>query len=1188
MYLDRIEITGFKSFADKTLIEFDKGVTAIVGPNGSGKSNLSEAIKWVLGEQSAKSLRGKKMDDIIFSGSQTRKPVNIAEVTLVLNNDDAFLPFEASEIHLTRRINRNGESDCFINKKPCRLKDIVNLLMDSGLGKDSFSIISQGKVETIFQNKPEERRAMFEEVAGVLKYKTRKTEASRKLDKTQEHLDRVDDILHEIHGQLDPLAKQKEKALIYQTKKETLSHIDIALMVAEIETLNEQWQVAKKELAFFEKQIEDKQIQEEEVTSKIKELKEALTTLEHVLLEQQNEYVECVKKVEKAVGEQNVLIQKLEFSKQNKEQQQDARFQKEHSIKTISEQMTKTKEEIEEKEQTVKQTQLMLDELRQEELFLTDTSQSHLENERQRYIDTLQEETRVKNELVHLEKELLVLTNQQKRFVEQESDLQKQQEIVKNTLLDKENELSSVQEQIDLLMSDYQEQMDSLDKERQHTQELTQTYEQMQQVKNRLEARKASLQDLNDDYAGFYQGVKEILKQRHQFDGVHGALAELIKVPKEYTVAIDIALGASMQHIVVSNEQSAMQTIQYLKQKRLGRATFLPLTVIKGRYCSQDILSQVEHMDGFIGVASDLVQTQVTYKTIVENFLGQTLVAKTLEQGTKIAKKIGYRVRVVSLDGEVIHSGGSMTGGATKQQTGSILSRNQQLEDVTKELHTLKDKLNETKTLYQTQKEKVLALEVSLQNVQQEGTKKRLEERDLQAVVFQLQEKVSQVEMQYDVLVKDKNRQQVVLNELKEQYDTIKVSEKEISQRVEKAKQHIDTLSVSQEERTKQLQALQPRIQNISAQCARETEQLTHLKYRLQELQKQLKTEQMSLQVLFTQQEEHLQSQEEIEGMIDNIKQELNTYQQEKIALEESIKQKQEEKKDVDTVLFVEETQEKDLQQDIQKLLRDKGAMDAKISRYDVTIDTHLSRLNEEYSLTFEAAKELGVLEITIQEASKQVSQLKREIEQLGPVNLTAIEEYDVVYERFTSMTEQQQDLIQAKDSLMATIQEMDKEMMQRFGETFYAIKHQFEKTFPKLFGGGRATLELTNPDDLLETGIDIVAQPPGKRLQNLSLLSGGERAFTAIALLFAILEVKPVPFCLLDEVEAALDEANVSRYGRYLKEFIDKTQFIVITHRKGTMEEADVLYGVTMQESGVSKLASVRFEDYEKIGETV
>lgn len=1183
MYLDRIEISGFKSFADKTIIDFNKGVTAVVGPNGSGKSNLSEAIKWVLGEQSAKSLRGKKMDDIIFAGSQTRKPTNVAEVNLILNNEDHFLPLDFEEIQITRRFYRNGDSECLINKKPCRLKDIVNLLMDSGLGKDSFSIISQGKVESIFHNKPEERRGMFEEVAGVLKYKTRKQEAVRKLEKTQEHLDRVEDILFEIEKQIEPLKKQKDKAEIYLQKKNELSAIDIALIVLEIDTLNSQSEVFTKAL----KQLEQNQLFKQKELASLEQLidekRHKLSTLQSNFKHNQEKYVDLVQKVEQQKGVENVLAQQINFSKKDINQQLDTKWQKEKTIEQLQTQLVQYQQDKLTLSQQIKLLQQKEATLKEEQSYLDGNSDEKLEQERQRYIAVLQQQAKINNELVSVNKSIQMICNQENAPENNVDEFDRQVIHITNEMNALTHALNDVTKNISELTAAYEKNKLISSACSQSVQTLEQALQDNSQQLQQKKTRKNTLAELNDDYAGFFQGVKEVLKQKNQLNGIHGALGELIDVPKVYTTAIDTVLSSAIQNIVVSTQHNAVEIINFLKQKRLGRATFLPLDAIKPRYISREILNQVNKFDGFIGVASELVETQAMYKDIVANLLGQTIVVDTIEAGVFIAKQIQNQYRIVSLSGDVIHAGGSLTGGSTKvTQTTSLLSRKQELQDLTTAIRVLSEENASLQNLLGDKKQQLDEVKQVLQKIQQDGAHYRLIEKEKELQIEQVRQEKERILLQKRQW---EQRQQQMLTEkqdLDHQKGILEEALDKVSADVETIKSHIAFLSSSQDEKNQQLQQLLPQLQQVTTEIAINKEQQQQLSKRAKELETLLHQERTVLSELMVQQENHLEQDEVLQHKLIQTQEIIEKLSVDKHTLEQVVQAIESDISLLTSELYLDEAREKEYQQDVQKLLREVGIVQTKLAKFDVSIENHLVRLSEEYQLTYEAAKAIEKIDMSIQEAGQKVNVLKREIEQLGNVNLDAVTEYAEITERFEVMSTQQKDLILAKEQLLQTMLNMDEEVIQRFSTTFYAIKKAFESTFPKLFGGGKATLELTDPTNLLETGIDIVAQPPGKKLQNLSLLSGGEKAFTAIALLFAILKVKPVPFCLLDEVEAALDEANVSRYGRYLREFVNDTQFIVITHRKGTMEQADVLYGVTMQESGVSKLASVKFETYD------
>ena len=1185
MYLDRIEITGFKSFADKTVIEFDKGVTAVVGPNGSGKSNLSEALKWVLGEQSAKGLRGKKMDDIIFAGSQTRKPVNVAEVSVVLNNEDGFLPLEHSEIRLTRRYNRNGESDCYINKQPCRLKDIVDLLMDSGLGRDSFSMISQGKVETIFYNKPEERRAMFEEVAGVLKYKQRKNQAARKLEQTEDHLNRVADILHEVNQQLTPLHKKRDLALAYQEKKAALSSIDIALMATEIETLNEQWRLAKKERDMLQQNIDAHDQQLVQVATTMTRLREEQTNIDNDNERLQQQFMSLMEQHNQLSQQQATVTERISFSNKSTTEQQQLRFDKERLLTQLRQEQIRVQEKRQQQHEHFRVVQQQLADLKQEEAMLLETNQDTINNMRAVYIDKLQEQTNVQNKLRYLEKDCDTLVerlahNEQKQQTLQ-VDLQKAQSLYQQLSQQKDK----LQRQTDAAQKAFVAQEQQVVQAQEALRALQAKREQIAASVHQLDAKRHSLQDLTEDYAGYYQGTKEILKKRQQFTGVFGAVAELIDVPAAYTTAIDIALGSSMQHVVVANEQAASIAIDWLKRNRLGRATFLPVSIMKRRPLPEALMAQLQQATGFVGIADQLLHVDQRFSAVVNRLLGQTIVVDNLAHGNQLAKQCQYKYRIVSLEGDVIHAGGSMTGGASKHnQATSMIARKAQLTELTKQCRQQKDALQNIQRQLKEAQQLLEQQQEALKQQQQQGVQQVMAMQQLVHEQQQQSNRVDQLTQALESAQFDKDQYHHLQQTQQKELAEAQQEERRLTKHVAQLQKDLEQCNISEEEKQTRIQTVQQQLQQASARHASAHEQLQQHQIAAQELTKRIHDESAQLNALVSKQGEQAESHEVLTQQLESNKEQLRQLAQRKATIEAQLTALRQEKKACEEQVAQTVATEETLRDTIQKLWAQQSKLEAQIARLDVTIDNNLQHLREEYALTFEAAKEQPPLSLPIKEAAQQVKLLRQELSDIGPVDVTAIEEYEQVLTRSQFLTKQQEDLVQAKEQLWQTMSEIDAEMAKRFGDTFYAIKEQFEQTFPKLFGGGRATLELTDPNNLLETGIDIIAQPPGKRLQNLSLLSGGEKAFTAIALLFAILEVKPVPFCLLDEVEAALDEANVMRYGRYLKSFANNTQFIVITHRKGTMEEADVLYGVTMQESGVSRLASVRFEQTEEL----
>nr|WP_087030530.1 chromosome segregation protein SMC [Trichococcus palustris] len=1184
LHLERIEMSGFKSFADKTVIEFDEGVTAVVGPNGSGKSNLSEAVRWVLGEQSAKNLRGKKMDDIVFAGSQTRKPVNIAEVTLVLNNEDGFLPLEFSEVSITRRYNRNGDSDCFINKKPCRLKDITELLMDSGIGKDSFSMISQGKVEQIFQNKPEDRRTIFEEAAGVAKYKNRKKSAESKLSQTEEHLNRVEDILHEINGQLVPLKKQRNTALEYREKKQTLSAVEIALTAAEITSLNGQWQRSKQNLGEYNREIEAAEEQLALSQKELAALKDRMDRCDEELEVLQNRYVTVVQKLEQLEGQKKIFEQRAEYSSKNHEEQALIIQTKEALIREETAKLKQLEAELATKLALKKELSQQRVVLFEKESQLSQDKTQLVQHLRNSYIDKLQEQSSNKNTVTYLEKETLLASEQEYRFLSKSDELTRTvRELKERTVTVTAEHAQFVQANERLtteLQTRKQEQFQivaALQKMNAELDTVTRTLQQAQ-------ARRESQQELDDSYASYYQGVKEILRRRTAVPGILGSVAELIQVPERYTLAMEIALGATVQHVVVADEKTASQCIGILKAQHLGRATFLPLNVIQGKSLPQNVRETLEGSAGYLGVANEMINYDGAYTNIISSLLGTTIVAENLQTGLQLSKKLYNRYRIVSLEGDVIHAGGSMTGGATKrQQESSLLARKNNLKKMAEYIEQLSSQHRQLKKEQEKAVMQQQAIQEELEAKRQEATIKQFELQQKEAILKQVTADIGAKEKElaahdYEkrLFFQEKEERQAQLKEVTQKLaildDEIKVLQKDMEES-----------NLNEEERLKLLREVQQKRQQADQELAVLQEQEKQLKRDVKISAELIRSEKTAIQDLKGKQDQEAKLADTQSMTIQEIVAQLQTTEEAKMQTDGALKQLREKKKAMEHERASKEEGLNEINKSLQNLWSEQAKLEANSSRFEIAIDHHLEHLSEEYGLSYEAAKEQYALSVSVEEAAIQVKTLKKAIDGLGPINLGAIDEYERIAERFDFLTAQQTDLLTARGNLLNTMNEMDDEVRARFQEMFQLIKKQFEKTFPKLFGGGKATLELTDPTDLLETGIEIVAQPPGKRLQQLSLLSGGEKAFTAIALLFAIIEVKPVPFCILDEVEAALDEANVSRFGKYLAASTDLTQFIVITHRKGTMEEADVLYGVTMQDSGVSRLASVKFEDYEE-----
>jgi len=1181
VFLKRLDIVGFKSFAERIAVDFVPGVTAVVGPNGSGKSNITDAIRWVLGEQSAKSLRGAKMEDIIFAGSDSRKPLNFAEVTLTLNNEDQFLPVDYNEVSVTRRVFRSGDSEFFINKQSCRLKDIVDLFMDSGLGREAFSIISQGKVEEILNSKAEDRRTIFEEAAGVLKYKTRKKKAEGKLNDTEENLNRVNDILYELESQIEPLKIQSSMAKDYLEQKEALEKVEVAVTVFEIEELHTKWK------SMSEKVEEQKQneislsthLQGKE--AKLEELRDHMTALDESISDLQNVLLHASEELEKLEGRKEVLKERKKNAAQNK-------VQLETNVKDLTGKvasLTSQKENLQ--EQVIKLGQeaaVLKDQLKEKQVqmnLLSENIEQTIDDRKSEYIEVLNEQAAAKNELHLIEQQLLQLSERNNR---QEGDNAKyiaEREVLQKRITEAKNLLSAVQREVEAQVHLYRDEQKNFEglKSTYEKQEKTlyQAYQYLQQTKS----RKDMLEEMEEGFAGFFQGVKEILKAREEkLQGIEGAIAELISVPKEYEVAIETSLGAAMQHIVVRNEQDARLAIQYLKNNRFGRATFLPLNVIKGKSLASNQLQLIANHPEFVGVASDMIGYSSVYGEVVKNLLGMVVITKNLKGANEMAKLLGYRCRFVTLDGDLVNAGGSMTGGAVKQNSSSLLSRKSELDGIKGKLADMESKTANLEAEIKGLKNEVAAKEHVLEEIRKNGEALRLKE---QAVKGELREaELQEKNMNERLSIYDLNKKEFIsekerITDRKKSLATLLVK---LQADIQQLEGQIQQLSEQKTSQTLSKDTLLSEISELRAVFAAKNEQVNHTKeklssvsFELEDSEKRLAFYQEDLQLLDSEMTESSSGESKLEeAAVEKLRDKTETVK--------LIAERREERLSMQSALDDLDLEIKELKRQHRGLtvyLRDE---EVQLNRLDVELENKLAQLREEYLLSFEGAKEAYPLILPIDEARTKVKLIKLALEELGTVNLGAIEEYERVSERYEFLMEQRDDLLEAKNTLFQVIDEMDVEMKRRFQQTFEGVRFHFESVFRELFGGGRADLRLTNPQDLLNTGVEIVAQPPGKKLQNLGLLSGGERALTAIALLFSILKIRPVPFCILDEVEAALDEANVYRFSQYLKRYSKDSQFIVITHRKGTMEEADVLYGVTMQESGVSKLVSVRLEE--------
>ncbi|HFU6521596.1 TPA: chromosome segregation protein SMC [Enterococcus hirae] len=1186
MYLKRIEIAGFKSFADKTVIDFENSVTAVVGPNGSGKSNITEAIRWVLGEQSAKSLRGGKMPDIIFAGSDSRKPLNVAEVTVLLDNTDHYLPLDYQEISVTRRYRRTGESDFFINKQPCRLKDIQELFLDSGLGKESFSIISQGKVEAIFSSKPEDRRGIFEEAAGVLKYKQRKKKAEQKLFETEDNLSRVQDIIYELQEQLTPLAEQSEIAKKFLQLKEELTQTDIALMITEINVAKKEWEEKQTQLTQFNQELTKLATHIQSQEAVLSEKRKQNAKKDRQIEKGQQSLLALSERLKQAEGQKDVLIERTKHTQKSTQEYQASLAEAQKKVAHFEELQEKLTKETTEKETEIQEAQQQLMKTQQELEKYQKSTKELLSELRDQYVDLMQEQANVGNELKYLERQYLQETSKSKQTLAKQSEV----EASVLALSSQKQELSEKQANLQQALVKNQHELEEVQTkgktvQTKLTNEQPKMYQLMNQVQQ-LKARQKSLQEIQENYFGFYQGVRLVLQHKQQLSGIVGAVAELIDVPSSFTLAIETALGGAAQHVIVENEHDARQAITYLKKQRGGRATFLPLTTIKPRQLPAHVLSQAAAVDGFLGIASEQVTFPAEIQTVVHNLLGTILLAKDLTSANAIAQTIRYQYRVVSLEGDVMNAGGSMTGGANKRgNQGSLFSQNQELKQLTAEYEQADQQLQNQEKIVQELQTKVTDLSQKQEKLRTQNEQLRFEEQEITNQLQNITNDLARFEKEKQLSNFETRELQQFIETYQKQQAELTARQKEIEQQRQQIDEEIKSLNQESDQMEEKRSQVQARKAQEQADLAVLKEQFNHLQIQLrgarvqknEALERQTSLEQQ-LATLTADFSDHEITEESLASQITELAQQREELQAELVAVKEQRERTQKEIDQLETVLAEKNQQQK-------QQLTEQSKLEVQKDRAEMLLDHQLSYLQTEYQISFEKAVTDYQPTSDIVSSRTKVAVLKEQIADLGPVNIRSIEQFEQVNERHTFLATQRDDLLSAKNQLFETMEEMDAEVRARFKEVFEAIRQEFKVVFPNMFGGGRAELVLTDPSDLLKTGIEIEVQPPGKKLQSLSLLSGGERALTAIALLFSIIRVCPVPFCILDEVEAALDEANVKRFGRYLSDFQDDTQFIVVTHRKGTMVAADVLYGVTMQESGVSKIVSVRMEDINEEG---
>lgn len=1186
MYLKKLEVHGFKSFADKISIDFRNGITGIVGPNGSGKSNVIDAVRWVLGEQSPKTLRGSRMEDIIFNGTSHRKPLGMAEVSLTFNNSEKFLPIDYSEVTITRRLYRSGESEYLINKTPCRLKDIRELLMDTGIGIDGYSLIGQGQIDSILSNKPEERRQIFEEAAGIVKFKSRKLEAEKKLANTNQNLIRIEDILIELETRIEPLKKQSEKATEYLELSKELKELELNLFLKEIDDIKLKLKAEDEQLNIVKTQHLDYLGKKEKQSKEQLKCQNQIEELHKNIQDMKENYFEITNLIKKLEGEKILYQEKI----QNIDNNED-----------------RIKVEIEKLSNQDKDTNLQLSSLlaEKEELssFLSENNEL-LVNENKKYNDTLELISKNQEALEAYKSNVIEVLNSISSTKSEVNSINTMKENIVNRINKIDNEKQNLSDdekenlknlnniknevaKIKNLLNEkniYKEKIISKSNEyRVKYQDLLKRYEKEKNDLRDIQSQRKLLDAMDKSYEGFSTSVRKTLKlcknNNELGRGVHGVVAELMNIPKEYEIAMEVALGYSMQNIVCDDEADAKRIIKHLKQNKLGRVTFFPLSNIYSRQSHENFGAKLENMKGFVGIASNLILTSNQYDDLFNYLLGRTIIVDNIDSAVKISK-LARKFKIVTLDGDIINPGGTITGGSYKSKIANVFSRKRKLKELKdkitslskitdkyeKDLQELKNNIedmnNEQKdnaTHIENTKLELLKKENLLSNIENQGQSLNLSLDSLNRELEELKSELSDM----DESIAKKH---VTIASLREKNEELQDKIQDTTKLISRKQDESNALK-------EKITSIKVKLASLNEKSENNTSEILRIRNTIEAWKNNRLNKERELEKLQNEKEELMRKLDDIVISINDnnvlckqIDYNIKKFTEEKDAWNEKNKKLIEAIENINNTLT-------DLKDSLHKI-------EVKKTRLELQNDNVIKKIWEKYELSYIDAlnhkSDIG----DFNAASKRINFLNKEIKKLGEVSLSSIKEYNEVNERYTFLNSQKEDLIKAQKSLKQVILELENTMKQQFIESFKEINGNFSIIFNELFNGGKAKLVLDESENVLEGNIDIVAQPPGKKLQNLSLLSGGERALTAIALLFSILRTKPTPFCILDEIEAALDDVNIFRFADFLKEFTKNSQFIIITHRKGTMEIIDYLYGITMQEYGVSKVVSVKLSE--------
>ena len=1182
MYLKRLEMQGFKSFADKTVLEFMPGITTVIGPNGSGKSNISDAIRWVLGEQSMKSLRGAKSEDVIFAGTQNRKSLGFAEASLIFDNSDSRLPIEYNEVVVTRKLYRSGESGYYINKTPCRLKDVLELFMDTGIGKDGYSIIGQGKIDEILSNKSEDRRHIFEEAAGVVKYRVRKAESEKKLEHTKLNLLRINDILSEIESNIEPLKAQSEKAKKFLDLREELKSIEIGLFIYNINSYKEKLAKIVEDEEILKNDNNEQVLKLENITVLKEKLKQEIDEITNQIESMQNIGFKSEKEIERINSEVNVSKERISNNEENysrfdKEieeiknrnvglkEEKNLKLEKKNNLFTNKEKFQK---ELQEKEEELEE---LTKKLTDKELEIEKKKKQVEQNTDLKYEKTANIST-IEANLENIEKRNKQINSEIDLGISELDSTRLTKEEISKSFYEIENKRKEAAKQLDSIISKKEEAESKIKK---FETEINNLYSEYRVKESRLKF----LEETEREKEGYIRSVKSLLigcdKDANLKKGMHGVLANIINSPKEYEIAIEMALGAALQNVVTETEQDAKKMVEYLRTNNLGRASFLPISSVKGKKLEK---YNSKGIDGIIGLASDLVKFDKKYEQIILSLLGKTVIVDDMDTAISLAKQNSYSFRIVTIKGDLINPSGAITGGSVAPKTVNILGRAREIEDLKKELSKSKvkiEKLENEKQEYLNSSEDVLE-EIT-------GLEKNLQDIDIvyatdKQKLIAVEENISKLEVRIEKLKAEKeelnNQKKANLaNKEKEEQDIKELSDKNLE-----LNSVIEQFANLNKDNQRYIDDLNMDVTNLKISVSSFDESEASIDEMVERINQDINNNNLSIENKLRQKgniktdNSNLENKiRELGAEIESIKEKVSNSSLKVTELKERRMAKNEELSKAETDFTAQIEVLDDLKEQILKI-------DVKKSKIEQDIDLVVNKLWEEYELTPNNVENYTKPK-NIQETTQKVNSIRNKIKDLGSINVDAIEEYNQTKQRYDFMCEQRLDLEDGIAKLKKVIQDMTNIMKEQFAKQFEIINKNFGEVFKELFGGGKAELTLTDPENILESGIDINVQPPGKKLQNMTLLSGGEKAFTAIALLFAILKINPSPFCVLDEIEAALDDVNVYRYADYLKKFTNNTQFLVITHRKGTMEAADTVYGITMEENGISKLLSMKLK---------